>query len=83
MHVRRVIARTQGRIVRSCSAVHVNLPPGYVRSRRFRGWSAEHAMRARVRHHQRGEIRRVRVRFSSEIGQIDIPSFNVANRQRL
>jgi len=31
-------------------------------------------MRARVRHHQRGEITRVRVRFSSEIGQIDIAS---------
>ena len=72
-----VIARTaKAALCVHVRAVHVNLPAMVMYDLAdFADGRLEHAMRARVRHHQRGEITRVRVRFSSEIGQIDIAIF--------
>ena len=72
-----VIARPAKTALRiHISAVHVNLAAVLVHDlanladRRF-----ENAVCARISHHQRGQIARMRVRFRTEIGEIDIAVF--------
>ena len=57
-------------------AVHVNLTAVFVHDlANFANGRFENAVRARVSHHQCGQIARVRVRLSAQISQIDIAIF--------
>ena len=62
-------------------AVHVNLPAVRVHDLANLPDSCfENAVRARISHHERGQIARVFIRFPPKIGQIDIAIFQGRNR---
>src|SRR5438128_12008849 len=69
-----VIARTAKTALRvHVSAVHVNLAAVFMYDlANLANGRLENPVRARIRHHQRGEVARMCVSFGAEIGQIDI-----------